>query len=376
MGNYENSSLQERIERRRKQRRAATRRRLIIFLIIVALIVGGVFASCSLFSDDNTDDPVEVVDGDVENTPETETQPEDETPTDEPADEPETAPEDEPVVEEPEVEPDINANEEPEDIPLTGVPTAGNVPFSFNAVKGAELLAKHSVEIMSPIMLATYTQIRAKLLKPEVDPDKPMVALTFDDGPSGKYGGRILDALEKNGARASFFVLGELVNGNSANLKRAYEMGCEIGNHSYDHPTLTKLSEADIKSQYSKTSDLVKAATGAPTALARTPGGAVNKTVKAAINMPIINWSLDTVDWKSKNCDAIVKIVLDNVRDGDIILMHEIYKTSAEAAEIIIPELIKRGYQLVTVSEMMEAREVTMEPGKVYFSAYPKKKAE
>ncbi|MBR5479330.1 MAG: polysaccharide deacetylase family protein [Clostridia bacterium] len=373
MGNYANSSLEERIERRRKQRRAATRRKLIIFLIIVALIVGGIFASCSLFSGDGEKEPATVVDGDVVTPPEDESTPEAETPEVEPEKEPEAEPEKEPA---PEEEPKEMPEEEVEDIPLVSLPTAGNAPFSFNAVKGTKLLANHSVEIMTPIMVATYTQIRARLLKPEVDPNKPMVALTFDDGPSGKYGGRILDALEKNGARASFFVLGELVDGNSALLKRAYEMGCEIGNHSFDHPTLTKLSEADIKAQYSKTSDLVKAATGVPTALARTPGGAVNKTVKAAINMPIINWSLDTVDWKSRNCDAIVKIVLDSVQDGDIILMHEIYKTSAEAAEIIIPELIKRGYQIVTVSEMMEARDVVMEPGKVYFSAYPKKKAE
>ena len=206
-----------------------------------------------------------------------------------------------------------------------------------------------------------------------VDPTKPMVVLTFDDGPSGKYGGRILDALEKNGAHATFFVLGELIEGNEANLKRAVEIGCEIGNHSYDHPILTKKDKTEIKSQISRTNDLITNATGKPAALVRAPGGSVNKDVMETVGAPIISWSLDTIDWKSRNCDAVVKVVLDNVQDGDIILMHEIYKTSAEAAEIIIPELIKRGYQLVTVTEMMEARGISLEPGKVYFDGYPNK---
>ncbi len=371
MNNYDNSSLEERIERRRKQRRAARRKKLIIFAIALLLIAGIGFGAYSLFSGDEPEEkaPIEVTD--KENTPEEEPE---NTPTDVPEETPETEPETEPE-NEPEEAP--KAENEDEYTHLLGaVANGGNNPLSLAAVKGGDLLAEYSVGVLNPMITATFKKIELRLTGPNVDPEKPMVALTFDDGPSGKYGGRILDALEKHGARASYFVLGELVDGNSANLKRAVELGCEIGNHSYDHPTLTKLSAEDIKSQISRTSDLVKKATGNPTALVRTPGGAVNATVKASVGAPIISWSLDTVDWKSRNTDAIVKIVLDNVQDGDIILMHEIYKTSAEAAEIIIPELIKRGYQLVTVSEMMEAREVELTPGKVYFSAYPKKKAE
>lgn len=371
MGNYANASLEERIERRRKKRRAARCRKLFIFVIILAIIAGLGFGAYSLFSKDEPEEPVEVVEQD-------ETAGE---PADVPEEEPEAKePDETETVEEPESEPDENTDapveEEPADEPIAEVATAENAPVSFNAVKGTELLAQHAIEIMAPVMTATYTQINAKMLGSKVDPEKPMVAITFDDGPSGKYGPQILDVLENNGARASFFVLGELIEGNSANLKRAVDMGCEIGNHSYDHPSISKLSAEEIKSQYSKTNELIKKATGNPAALVRTPGGAVNKTIRAAVGAPIISWSLDTVDWKSRNTDAIVKIVLDNVRDGDIILLHEIYKTTAEAVEIIVPELIKKGYQLVTVSEMMEAREVTMESGKVYFSAYPKKKTE
>ena len=368
MANYANASLEERIARRKKRQRAARRRRLLLILVLLLVVAGIGYGAYNLFTDDEPKEPIEVVDqGETA-----------EEPSDTPTEEPEEADTTEAVEEpkdEPTEAPEEPAPEEPNE-PIAEVAKAGNAPFSFNAVKGTTLLAQHAIEVITPVMTATYTQVNAKLLGSKVDPEKPMVALTFDVGPSGKYGAQILNALEKNGARASFFVLGELVDGNSANLKRAVDIGCEVGNHSYDHPNLTKLSAEEIKSQYSKTSELVKKATGNPTALVRTPGGAVNATVKAAVGAPIINWSLDTVDWKSRNRDAIVKIVMDNVQDGDIILMHEIYKTSAEAAEIIIPQLIQKGYQLVTVSEMMEAREVTMEPGKVYFSAYPKKKTE
>lgn len=366
MGNYANSSLEERIARRKKRQRAKRRKQFILILIILALLAGIVYGAISIFSGDNTDDPIEVIE--QEETPEVETPEEPEEKPDVPA-EPEEQPE------APAEEPEENPEDEPAEEPVATV-SGGNNPISLNPLKGVTLLSESAVGAVCPVISDFYNMARAKLLKPEVDPDKPMVALTFDDGPSGKYGNRILDALEKNGARATYFVLGELIEGNSAILQRAVKLGCEIGNHSYDHPTLTKLSAEDIKSQISRTSELVKKATGNPTALVRTPGGAVNATVKSSVGAPIISWSLDTVDWKSRNRDAIVKIVLDNVRDGDIILMHEIYKTSAEAAEIIIPELIKRGYQIVTVSEMMEAREVELTPGKVYFSAYPKKKAE
>jgi len=372
MANYGNSSLEERIERRRQRRREARRRKLIIFGIALALVCAIALGAFFLFSDSGEENPIPEQDqATAENQPET--------PAETPEEEPEKAPEETPSKEPsdtPEEAPTDTPTDAPEENPDQTAVKDVNAPFSFGALYGVDQLAKYSTDTLVPAMLGIYTQARAKMTMSKVDPEKPMVALTFDDGPSGKYGNRILDALEKHGARASFFVLGELIDGNSANLKRACDIGCEIGNHSYDHPNLTKLSADDVKSQINRTNELIKNATGRPATLVRTPGGAVNATVKSAVGAPIISWSLDTVDWKSRNTDAVVKIVLDNVRDGDIILMHEIYKTSAEAAEIIIPELIKRGYQLVTVSELMEARGVELQSGKVYFSAYPKKKAE
>lgn len=206
-----------------------------------------------------------------------------------------------------------------------------------------------------------------------VDPTKPMIALTFDDGPYAPVTSRILDALEKVGGRATFFVLGERVDGSEEVMKRAAELGCEIGNHSYDHANLAKLNANGITEQIKKTSDLVAQAIGQPTMLVRAPYGSINQAVRANVGGPLINWSIDTLDWKTKNPDKIVPEILNHVSDGDIVLMHDIYKTSAAAAEIVIPELVKRGYQLVTVSELMEAREVVMTAGKTYSQAYKKK---
>ena len=199
-----------------------------------------------------------------------------------------------------------------------------------------------------------------------------MVALSFDDGPYAPVTTRVLDALEKVGGRATFFVLGERVKGSEEVMKRAIEMGCVIGNHSYDHANLAKLNPAGIKKQIDDTNALIKQAVGHAATLVRAPYGSINQTVRDSVGAPLINWSIDTLDWKTKDPDKIVPEILNHVSDGDIVLMHDIYKTSAAAAERVIPELVKRGYQLVTVEELMEARGVTMVAGKTYSQAYKK----
>lgn len=197
-----------------------------------------------------------------------------------------------------------------------------------------------------------------------IDPDKPMVALTFDDGPS-QYTKRILDCLEEYDARATFFVVGERVGEYSDVLKRTYEMGNEIGNHTYNHKVLTKIDNDAIASQLGKTNDAIEEVLGAAPALMRPPGGGYSDRVKAAVDFPLILWSIDTLDWKTQNADSTVKAVFNDVKDGDIILMHDLYKASASAAERIIPRLIEEGYQLVTVSELAQYRG-GMENGKIY----------
>jgi|GEM_PF-1374044 len=199
--------------------------------------------------------------------------------------------------------------------------------------------------------------------------NKPMVALTFDDGPT-KYTDDILDTLDKYGAKATFFVIGSMANSHQSQLKREYDMGMLIGNHTYNHPSLTKISADEIKSQLSRTDDVVRSVTGQGTKYLRPPGGAVNDKVKSAVSKPIINWSVDTVDWKNRSASATASIALNGAKDGSIILMHDRLSSTAEAVKTIVPTLVDRGYQLVTIEEMQALRGGTS-AGKVYTAFYP-----
>ncbi|MCM1158676.1 MAG: polysaccharide deacetylase family protein [Clostridium sp.] len=198
-----------------------------------------------------------------------------------------------------------------------------------------------------------------------IDPNKKMVALTFDDGP-GRYTGEIVNCLQAYQARATFFVLGCNVDAYPWAVQAADRIGCEIGNHSYNHSNLTRLSEQGIAGQMADTDYKVQALTGKIPTLMRPPGGAVNDRVKNSVGKPIILWSIDTLDWKTRDRDKTVQAVLANVQDGDIVLMHDIHEPSKEAALILIRELSQQGYQLVTVSELAYYRGYPLYNGGVY----------
>lgn len=202
-----------------------------------------------------------------------------------------------------------------------------------------------------------------------IDTSKPMVAITYDDGPSSVTG-KVLDILEKNGAKATFFQIGSQVESYPDVEKRIDAMGCELANHTWSHKWLSSLDVDGINYQLDHTSDTVESITGVRPKLMRPPGGIYNETVQSEADMPMIYWSIDTQDWKTRDAKKTISAVLDHVKDGDIVLMHDLYEQTAEASETIIPELIKRGYQLVTVSELAQARGVSMENGKVYYSFY------
>ena len=185
-----------------------------------------------------------------------------------------------------------------------------------------------------------------------------VVYLTFDDGPS-KYTPRILDSLEANGGRATFFMVGNRVASYASTVKRMADLGCETDSHTWAHTYLTGMSEGEILQSLNQTRDAIVAAGGNAPKGVRPPGGKINdasKAVLAKAGMPSIIWSVDTLDWKTRNAQNTINVVLNQVKDGDIVLMHDIYSTSADAAEVIIPELVNRGYQLVTVSEMAQYR--------------------
>lgn len=198
-------------------------------------------------------------------------------------------------------------------------------------------------------------------------PEK-VVALTFDDGPYTDVTMRILDALEPYGAHATFFVVGNRVNNYKECIVRAVNLGCQIGDHTWNHTTLTRISGDAVSTQINDCADAVYNLTGIRPVVMRPVGGSYNSTVSANVGMPMIIWSIDTNDWKYKDSDHVINEVLNNVRDGDIVLMHDLYETTATAVETIVPALIDAGFTLVTIDELAEYKNVQMENGKAYFS--------
>jgi peptidoglycan/xylan/chitin deacetylase (PgdA/CDA1 family) len=201
-----------------------------------------------------------------------------------------------------------------------------------------------------------------------IDPDKPMIALTFDDGPGG-YSKELADLFAEYGGHATFFVLGSLVPNYEEELKYVYEMGNEVGSHTYSHKNLNIHSESTIQSELEKTRQAIHDAIGADPTVIRTPYGNANSKVMKYIDGPVILWSVDSEDWKSRDTDTIVKDVLRYAEDGDIILLHEIYGFSFNATKTILKELAKEGYQFVTVSELIKYKGIEPE-GKIYSADY------
>ena len=192
-----------------------------------------------------------------------------------------------------------------------------------------------------------------------------MVALTFDDGP-GKYTKAILKCLDKYDAHATFFVVGSEINKYKSSVKKADLIGCEIGSHTYDHCDLTGLSKKGIKNQIKKTDKRLEAIIGHKATLIRPPYGYVNSYVKQVVKKPIITWNVDTRDWATLSASKTYKAVMEEVSDGDIILMHDIHKSTKNAVLKIIPALKKKGYQIVTVPELAGYKGKKLKSGKVY----------
>lgn len=207
---------------------------------------------------------------------------------------------------------------------------------------------------------------------------EPKVALTFDDGP-GIHTERLLDALKTYHAKATFFLIGKNAARYPQLMKRMEAEGHAVGNHTYGHRTLTRLSAVGIGDELDRCNAVFQTMLGHPAALLRTPGGSHNATVRLVAEqkgMPVIGWSVDTRDWESRNVDKILEVAFgeNGIRDGSIVLMHDIYETSVEAAEAIIKRLYEEGYTFLTVSELLAERKGEVLAGKAYDSAYPSAK--
>lgn len=191
----------------------------------------------------------------------------------------------------------------------------------------------------------------------EYDPTKPTIALTFDDGPS-RYTKKIIELLKEYEAVGTFFVIGNKVDIYKETIALMYKNGNEIGNHSYNHKWLTRLTDEEFFSQIEDTQKVIKKITNYSPVLLRPTYGSINNRIRKNSSLDIVMWDVDTNDWRLKNYKTIAYKALKNIQDGDIVLMHDIYERTYKALEIILPKLKEEGYQFVTVSELKKINEL------------------
>lgn len=195
------------------------------------------------------------------------------------------------------------------------------------------------------------------------------LALTFDDGPSGALTERLLDGLAERGAHATFFLCNYRIASYSSPMKRYIAEGHEVANHSANHTSLTSLSATGIDAELDATNTAVACYTGVTPTLMRPPGGSYNSTVLEEVSkrgMSCIIWSVDPMDWKVLNAEKVAQHIINNASDGDIILLHDLYSTSVDAALMVIDQLSQQGYAFVTVSELAAIKGYDLESGGVY----------
>lgn len=206
--------------------------------------------------------------------------------------------------------------------------------------------------------------------------DAKLVALTFDDGPGKTTTPRLLDELKRRGVRATFFVLGVNAARYPDLLKRMDAEGHAIASHSWSHKNLTTLSDDALQQELDRCAGAVRQAVGYAPSLLRPPGGNFDARVLAAVKakgLSVVNWSVDTKDWKSREKTAVVEAAFQKgmygVQNGSIVLMHDVYDSTVEAAVEIVDRLLSDQYILVTVPELLQARAGGAVPGRVYYSS-------
>lgn len=204
--------------------------------------------------------------------------------------------------------------------------------------------------------------------KDNIKEKKPLkyVALTFDDGPSS-FTEEIIDLLQKYNYNATFFVLGNKLNLNYKDvLKKSIKNGNEIGVHGYSHRSFTKMRQATMEEEITKTKKYIKNLTGYESTLVRPPYGNITKTIKNYNLGPYILWNNDTLDWKLRDANKISSRLINSIEDKSIILMHDTYLTTFKALEIILPYLKENNYVVTTVSKIYELNGITLESNKSY----------
>lgn len=199
----------------------------------------------------------------------------------------------------------------------------------------------------------------------KIDLNKKIVALTFDDGP-GPYTSRLIDILNNNKSHATFFMLGKNLPIYKDEVKKAYDNKMEIGYHSYNHKNFKRQKLETIVEEFNESNETLKSITGDTFHLIRPPYGSINEKIKESLDASFILWNVDTEDWRHKNTDYLKDYVLEKVKDGDIILFHDIHKSSVDAIEKILPYFYVERYQVVTVSSLANVTKTNLELHKSY----------
>lgn len=191
------------------------------------------------------------------------------------------------------------------------------------------------------------------------------LALTFDDGPNGQATERLLDGLKERGAHATFFLIGEQIEGQEALLRRMLDEGHQVGNHTYTHRRLDTSGEVGLR-ELERTETVLCRTLGGSGYWIRPPWGFTSAETLRETSVPLIYWTIDTEDWKLLDADRIARCIVDRAADGDIILLHDSYETSVDAALRAVDTLSARGYAFVTVEELFRHMDVEPETGCLY----------
>jgi len=250
--------------------------------------------------------------------------------------------------------------------------TADGVKFYYDGDSPEGFVVIPYIAVHTYMAVTENGTVRADSIR-ELDPDKPMIALTFDDGPHYQNTPRLLEALAQYNAKSTFFVLGDrsyFTESNKKTVTLVAEAGHEIASHTYSHKDLRTLSKDALIDEIVKARNNLYALTGEYPTYVRPPYGGYNDLVKANVYAPLINWDLDSEDWNFRNVDKIVEHVLKEVENRNIILLHDIHSFTVASVERLLPELAARGYQFVTVSELFYYNDVEQINGKVYYGGY------
>ena len=240
------------------------------------------------------------------------------------------------------------------------------VLYPVKATTNVEEIVMPISDFFDFIQTSYLTEKDAELYKKvQAEKHKKVVALTFDDGPDGNTTPQALDILAKYKIKATFFVQGKNIAGNESILKRMQSEGHEVGNHSWNHPILTKLSLEDAKQQLTDTEDAITKVLGKSSKLMRPPYGAISDDIRNSLDLSFIMWDVDSLDWKSKNEAAILTEIQRQTTDGSIILMHDIHQMSVNSLPRVIEYLQGQGYSFVTVSELLN---IGLKPHGIYYS--------